>query len=73
MWEGKERRSDSSLLARDLVAARGEAERCESELDEVPRWRFRRRSELRHAAEEAREREEEVLAALGGKASGAAE
>ena len=65
-WDGEERRSQQSLLARGLVVAKDQAEEFERELSGLPRHRFRRRAELERALSDARERERAMLSALGG-------
>jgi hypothetical protein len=61
-----ERRSPTSVLARQIVATKAEREAYEDELEEMPGWRMRRRSELKEALERARERERILLSELGG-------
>ena len=67
MWEGPERRSRASRLARALVTVKREADQFEDELDDVPRWRRLRRSELKEARDGLRARERELLGALGSR------
>ena len=67
MWQGTERRSRESRLARALVSARSEAGEQAQELDRMPRWRFRRRDQIQGALEELRDQERELLSELGGK------
>jgi hypothetical protein len=54
-------------LARALVAMKREADLAKSELDDVPRWRARRRSELRATLSELHSQEKRLLNALGGR------
>jgi hypothetical protein len=66
-WEGPERRSAESLLARELVVMKARGKRHEQELEETARHRVRRRAELRRAIEMATERESQILEILGGR------
>jgi hypothetical protein len=67
MWQGRERRSPESRIARAVVAAKAEADEQAEELRQVPRRRFRRRKEMEDALEELRDQESKLLAQLGGK------
>jgi hypothetical protein len=67
MWQGPERRSRESRLARALVTARSEAEEQKQELGRVPRWRFRRRDQIEGALDELRDQEQQLLVELGGR------
>jgi hypothetical protein len=64
-WDGPERRSDESLLARELVVVKGQAGRYEEELRSAGRLSPRRRK-ARRSLEIARERERQILETLGG-------
>ena len=66
-WDGPERRSAESLLARELVVVKGRGKRHEEELEETARHRLRRRAQLRRAIEMAGEREQQILEILGGR------
>jgi hypothetical protein len=72
MWQGTERRSRESRLARALVTARSEASELEQELERVPKWRFRRRDQIEGALDELRDQEEQLLVELGGRNGSAA-
>jgi hypothetical protein len=67
----RERSSQASRVARALLAAKAEREAVEAELAETPAWRMLRRTELERNLEAARSREQALIAALGGRASGA--
>ena len=67
MWEGPERRSEQSRLARSVVEAKTQVQGYKEELRRTPRRRFRRRSELEQSMQAARDRERNLLAALGAK------
>ncbi len=67
MWQGRERRSPESRLARALVTAKAEADEQAEELSQVPRRRFRRRKEMEDALEELRDQERKLLTELGAK------
>jgi hypothetical protein len=67
MWQGPERRSRASRLARALVAMKREADMADAELDEVPRWRRAKRAELDDTAAELRRQERRLLEKLGGR------
>jgi hypothetical protein len=64
-WDGPERRSAESLLARELVVVKGQAGRYEEELRAAGRLSPRRRK-ARRSLEIARERERQILETLGG-------
>ena len=66
-WDGPERRSAESLLARELVVVKGRGKRHEEELEETAWHRLRRRAQLRRAIEMAGEREKQILEILGGR------
>jgi hypothetical protein len=66
-WEGPERRSAESLLARELVLLKARGRRHQEELEETARHRLRRRAQLRRAIEQAGERESQILEVLGGR------
>jgi hypothetical protein len=68
-WEGPERRSAESLLARELVLLKARGRRHQEELEETARHRLRRRAQLRRAIEQAGERESQILEVLGGRIS----
>jgi hypothetical protein len=63
-WQGQERRSPESLLARAVVSAKAEAEQFEEELGSVPRRKARERAKLRRELKEARRRERDSLFVL---------
>ena len=66
-WEGPERRSAESMLARELVVVKWRGLRHEQELEETAKHRLRRRAQLRRAIEQAAERESQILEVLGGR------
>jgi hypothetical protein len=68
-WEGPERRSAESLLARELVLIKARGKRHREELEQTARHRVRRRAQLRRAIEQAGEREGQILEVLGGRIS----
>ena len=63
-WEGKERRSPDSILARTAVSAKEEADSLESALEQLPGRRFIRKAQLSRALEDAQRREREALEML---------
>ncbi|MFN2616762.1 MAG: hypothetical protein ABR581_06510 [Thermoleophilaceae bacterium] len=63
-WEGDERRSADSVLARTAVSAKEEAEALQATLEQLPGRRFRRRARVSRSLEDARRREREALAML---------
>ena len=63
-WEGEERRSPESLMARAAVAARKEADEARQELDGIPRWEVRRRKRLKKSLQDAERRESDALFVL---------
>jgi hypothetical protein len=63
-WEGKERRSPDSALARAAVSAKEEADSIQSALDALPSRRFVRRAQLNRALDDAQRREREALEML---------
>jgi len=67
MWQGRERRSPESRLARAAVAAKAEADEQAEELRQTPKRRFRRRREMADALEELRDQERKLLTELGAK------
>jgi hypothetical protein len=68
-WDGPERRSAESLLARELVVVKGQAGRYQQELSEAGRVSLRRRRKVRRSLEIAQERERQILETLGGHSS----
>jgi hypothetical protein len=54
------------VVARAIVATKAEREAYEEELEALPSWRLRRRSELKAALERTRDRERTLLSELGG-------
>jgi hypothetical protein len=67
MWHGPERRSRGSKIARALVAMKKEADEANAERSALPRWRRRRREELRDTVDDLRSQEHELLTELGGR------
>jgi hypothetical protein len=67
MWEGQERRSQDSKLARALVAMKSQADAREAELKAVSRLRRRSRARLRETLNELRAQERQLLGALGAR------
>ena len=68
-WEGPERRSAESLLARELVLLKARGKRHQEELEQTAWHRLRRRAKLRRAVEQVGERESQILEVLGGRIS----
>ena len=56
-------------MARAIVATKAEREAYEEELDQLPGWRVRKRSELKEALARARDREKVLISELGGTPS----
>jgi hypothetical protein len=71
MMRKRERSSQASRVARALLAAKAEREAVEAELEATPSWRMLRRTELERSLDAARSREQALISALGGRASGA--
>jgi hypothetical protein len=69
-WDGSERRSAESLLARELVVVTDQARRYKEELESGGRSSVRRRRKTRRSLEIAQERERQILETLGGKRAG---
>ena len=65
-FQGQERRSPESLLARAVVSAKAEADKFEEMLGEVPRRKARERAKLRRELKDARRRERDSLFVLRG-------
>jgi hypothetical protein len=65
-----EDRSPTNIVAGAIVAAKEERENAERELEGLPPWRVLRRAELERRIARAREREETLLAELGGSRHG---
>ena len=65
-WQGQERRSPESLLARAVVSAKTEADKFEEMLTAVPRRKARERAKLRRELSAARRRERDSLLVLRG-------
>ena len=66
-WDGPERRSAESLLARELVLVKARGGRQLEELNETAKHKVRRRAQLRRAIEMSHEREKQILEILGGR------
>ena len=66
-YEGPERRSPESLMARELVLVRKRADRLRYELERTSAWNRRRRSKLKRTIEISEERQGQILETLGGK------
>jgi hypothetical protein len=64
IWNGEERRSPDSVLARAAVSAKEEADSLQKALEELPGRRFVRRAKLSRALDDARRREREALEML---------
>ena len=66
-WEGPERRSAESLLARAIVAAKHEADELRDELALTPAWQLGRRRTLKRDLKNAERREADALFTLRGR------
>ena len=66
-YEGHERRSPESLLARELVVVKGQALGCEERLRGLRAWNPTMRRQLNRQLEISQERERQILATLGAK------
>ena len=66
-YEGAERRSAESLLARELVLVRRRADDLRKRLDETNPWQRALRARLKRTIEIAEERQGQILETLGGK------
>ena len=66
-WEGRERRSAESLLARAIVAAKKEAEELRDELALTHAWQLGRRRTLKRDLKNAERREADALFTLRGR------
>ncbi len=70
MRDAEVEQSLEDLLVPRLESAREEVERIEQELSAMPRWRFRRRTDLEEIRRAARQREAGLSAALGESPNG---
>lgn len=66
-YDGPERRSPESLLARELVLVKRRAEQLRQQLETTSRWQRARRAKLRRTIEISEERQGQILETLGGK------
>jgi hypothetical protein len=66
-WEGPERRSAESLLARAIAAAKREADELKDELGATPAWQLAQRRELKRQLKQAQRREADALFTLRGR------
>ena len=69
-YEGPERRSAESLLARELVLVNRRADDLRRQLAEVSPWHRGRRAKLKRTIEITEERQGQILETLGGKRPG---
>lgn len=69
MPEPAERRSAESLLARELVMVKRQADRYRRDLDNLGTLQLRARAATRRRIEMAQERERQILSTLGAKSS----
>jgi hypothetical protein len=66
-YEGPERRSAESMLARELVLVRRRAEDLRRQLEGTSAWQRGRRAKLKRTIEISEERQSQILETLGGK------
>jgi hypothetical protein len=66
-YEGPERRSAESLLARELVLVNRRTDDLRRQLEETSPWHRARRAKLRRTIEISEERQGQILETLGGK------
>lgn len=66
-YEGPERRSPESLLARELVLVKRRADDLRKELEITSPWHRGRRAKLKRTIEISEERQGQILETLGGK------
>ena len=66
-YEGPERRSAESMLARELVLVIRRADDLRNELEITSPWHRGRRAKLRRTIEISEERQGQLLETLGGK------
>jgi hypothetical protein len=69
-YEGPERRSAESLLARELVLVNRRTDDLRRQLEETSPWHRARRAKLRRTIEISEERQGQILETLGGKRPG---
>ena len=66
-YEGPERRSPESLLARELLLVKRRADDLRKELEITSPWHRGRRAKLKRTIEISEERQGQILETLGGK------
>ena len=66
-YEGPERRSAESLLARELLLVKRRADDLRKELEITSPWHRGRRAKLKRTIEISEERQGQILETLGGK------
>ena len=66
-YEGPERRSAESMLARELVLVNRRADELRNELEITSPWHRGRRAKLKRTIEISEERQGQILETLGGK------
>jgi hypothetical protein len=66
-YEGPERRSAESMLARELVLVKRRAEDLRRQLEETSPWHRSKRAKLKRTIEISEERQGQILETLGGK------
>jgi hypothetical protein len=67
MPEPEERRSPESLLARELVMVKRQADKYRRDLEGMGTFQMRAKAATRRRIEMAQERERQILSTLGGK------
>jgi hypothetical protein len=66
-YEGPERRSAESMLARELLLVKRRGDELREELEKTSPWHRGRRSKLKRTIEISEERQGQILETLGGK------
>jgi hypothetical protein len=69
-YEGPERRSAESLLARELVLVNRRTDDLRRQLEETSSWHRAKRAKLKRTIEISEERQGQILETLGGKRPG---
>lgn len=70
MPEPEERRSPESLLARELVVVKRQADKYKRDLENMGAFQRKAKAATRRRIEMAEERERQILSTLGAKSSG---
>jgi hypothetical protein len=66
-YQGPERRSAESLLARELVLVKRREDDLRRQLEEISPWHRGRRAKLKRTIEISQERQGQIVETLGGK------